>query len=353
MTLKFPTPSASSEYQDTIDEGFKLYPQRYENFLIYKKNSRCAEPSYLPIKMDIEPLSRCNFKCDMCIVSSFPAQKRAEDLTLDSFKQIIDQNIGLYEIKIQGLGEPFLHPDFTKMVEYAASKHIWTRSTTNGSFLHKNENYKKIIDANIGELQISIDGCKKESYEKIRVNANFEKTINNVKLINKYQNDLNLNKTRMWFLLQDLNFDDLFEVPKFAKELGFKRVTISLDIIGWNQDDWEIKNSEKSRASSITQNDIDMLLQQASELDIDLSFWGISSKYTEQNPCPWPFERSFISSDEFILPCCMISNPNTFNFGKKETNFKETWNSKAYVDFRQAHLDNIISDVCKFCYARD
>jgi len=351
--LKFPLPSPTKEYQETIDKGFELYPKRYENYLKFKANPRSANPDFLPVKMDVEPLSRCNFKCDMCIVSSFENLKRAEDLSLEDFKEIVDENIGVFEMKIQGLGEPFMHSDFTKMVEYASSKNIWTRSTTNASLLHKNDNYKKIIDANIGELQISIDGCQKESYEKIRVNSKFDVMVKNVKQLNEYQNSLNLNKTRMWFLLQDINYNDLFDVPKFATELGFKRVTISLDIIGWNSDEWEEKNTKKSQAHNVTQEIIDKLLELAKEVDIDLTFWGISSKYTKENVCPWPFERTFVSSDKYILPCCMISNPQTFNFGQKTDFFVDTWSSSEYISFRQMHLDNNIPDICKFCYVKE
>ena len=350
MELIFPQPSPSPEYKKVIDKGFKIYPKRYENYLKHQENNRSSIPNFLPIKMDIEPLSRCNFKCDMCIVSSFENLKRADDLSFENFKNIIDDNIGVYEIKIQGLGEPFMHSDFIKMVEYASSKFIWTRSTTNASLLHKNDNYKKIIDADIGELQISIDGCNKESYEKIRVNSKFETMVSNTKLINSYQNSIGVDKTRMWFLLQDINYDDLFEVPKFAKELGFKRVTISLDVIGWNTDEWEQKNSDKSRASFIIQDDIDKLLEISETIGIDLSFWGIASKYTKDNPCPWPFERSFVSSDNYVLPCCMLSTPEVFNFGKVNGDFNTVWNGKEYIKFREKHLANEIPDICKFCY---
>lgn len=351
--LIFPTPSPSKEYQQVIDAGFKKYPKRYENYLRFKESNRVSTPNYTPIKMDIEPVSRCNFKCDMCIVSSFENLQRAEDLSFDDFKNIIDENIGVYEVKIQGLGEPFMHKDFIKMVHYASEKLIWTRSTTNASILHKDNNYKKIIDAGIGELQISIDGSTKETYEIIRVNSKFETMVRNVKMINEYQNSLNLNKTRMWFLLQDINYKDRFDVPAFAKELGFKRVTISLDIIGWGSDEWEEKNGKKSKANVITQDDIDKLLNLAKKIGIDLSFWGISNKYSSSNLCPWVFERTFVSSDKYILPCCMISNPEIFNFGLKDKEFIKTWNSQEYIEFRQMHLDSNIPDICEFCYKKD
>lgn len=102
--------------------------------------------------------------------------------------------------KIQGIGEPFLHKDFIQMVEYASSRDIWTRSTTNATILHqKNENYKKIIDAGIGELQISVDGTTKESYELIRKGAHFERMIENCKLINSYCSSLGVENENVVF----------------------------------------------------------------------------------------------------------------------------------------------------------
>ena len=52
---------------------------------------------------------------------------------------LLDEQIGLVEIKIQGLGELFLSNDFIPMVEYARQKHLWVRSTTNTYYINKKE----------------------------------------------------------------------------------------------------------------------------------------------------------------------------------------------------------------------
>jgi pyrroloquinoline quinone biosynthesis protein E len=59
------------------------------------------------------------------------------------------------------------------MVEYARRRHIWVRSTTNASLLDRKDNYRKIIDADICELQATIDGGTKETFEKIRGGSRF------------------------------------------------------------------------------------------------------------------------------------------------------------------------------------
>ena len=55
--------------------------------------------------------------------------------------------------------------DYFAMIRYARDKHIWVRTTTNASLLHLKDNYRKMIDADVNELQISVDGASKRVYE--------------------------------------------------------------------------------------------------------------------------------------------------------------------------------------------
>jgi len=273
-------------------------------------------------------------------------------LTFLDFKRILDEQHGLIEVKIQGLGEPFLCNDFIRMVNYASHKDIWVRTTTNATLLDRHENYKRIIDAGVGELQISIDGCSKHIYESIRINADFSKVTRNCMMVNRYCDAVGTDKTRMWVLLQKDNFCELSKFPGFAKELGFKRLTISMDVSSWGGGGWVIKNSEKRVSGDVKQCDIDKLIDNANKLDIDLTFWDITSKYSRENPCPWPFERSYISSDLSIVPCCMIGNPEIANFGDAKK-FASIWSGDTYRNFRRVHISGDIPDFCKGCYRQN
>ena len=344
--LNFSNPSASSEYTKVMHKGMDRFPKRYENYQKYLNSKHKIDVEYLPVKMDIEPTSKCNLKCHMCIVST--TGYKGLHLPLEDFKSLLDKQIGVYELKIQGLGEPFLNKDFTNMVKYASDLDIWTRSTTNATILHENDNYKKIIDANIGELQISVDGTQKHTYEKIRIQSDFERVSENCKLINNYQKEKGVQKTRMWTLLQKDNYEDLFSFPNFAKELGFDRLTISMDVHGWGDDEWSKTNSAKK--VTLTQDDIDKLLKIADTLDIDLTFWDISTKYNKNKICEWPFSRLMISADSNIVPCCIISDPKIYTFGDVK-NFDTIWFDD-YKAFREDHINHKIPEVCKFCYEK-
>lgn len=349
-TLELPKPAPDlTIYNKKLHAGFQKYPERYENFLKYKNSSKSAKIGYLPIKLDIENVSRCNLRCEMCQVSSWESFRRGVDMTFEDFKNIIDEQYGIFELKIQGMGEPFLGKDFIKMVAYASDKDIWVRTSTNATLLDKQENYKRIIDAGVDEIQISVDGTTKDTYEKIRINARFEILAKNCKLINSYCDSLGIDKTRMWVLLQKDNAKELHHFPAFAKELGFKRVAIILDVHGWGTDRLTDKNDQK-KITGITEEDVEKLLENARDLGVNLTFWEISDKYSQTNPCPWPFERAYISSDKKVVPCCMIANPDTFNLGTLDSSFGDIWNSPRYMQFREAHLSGKIPSVCRYCY---
>ena len=117
----------------------------YERYLASRRRSAVVD--YLPITLDIENVSRCNFRCTMCVVSDWPKGKRGPDMQLADFKRMIDDQFGLVVIKLQGIGEPTMQGDpYFEMIKYARSKHIWVRSTTNASLLHLKDRYKKMIE---------------------------------------------------------------------------------------------------------------------------------------------------------------------------------------------------------------
>jgi len=140
-----------------------------------------------PKSMEFELSNRCNLNCIMCSEenSSFIAKERLgwdeklkpynNDFVHD-LEEFIPQ---LHSAKFLG-GEPFLIPIYYK---------IWDAITrlnpgceilvqTNGTIL--NERIKKLLNAGNVALNISIDSLKKESFEMIRVNADFESTFDNL-----------------------------------------------------------------------------------------------------------------------------------------------------------------------------
>lgn len=350
--MKTPCPDQKL-YHSIIEEGFSVYPERKRNYEKFKQAGRNDTINYMPVKLDVEPTTRCNFKCNICLSKIWTANKKRKDLSFLDFKHIIDSQYGLIELKLQGLGEPLLNKDFFKMVEYAREKYIWVRTTTNASLLHVDKNYKKIIDSDISELQVSIDGASKEIYERVRRGGSFEQLQKNCILLNDYAKKINKERTRMWVVLQKENLYELFDFLYLAKKLGFSRLTFSAVAEELGAGDYSLKNNCPDYYNYYKINDFLSLVEEGIKLKIEVTFWGIDrAKYnftSEESICQWPFYRFYISADGYIVPCCKICIPDYVNFGKYE-DFEEVWFGKEFQEFRKGHLNGVLPAFCKPCY---
>jgi pyrroloquinoline quinone biosynthesis protein E len=88
---------------------------------------------------------------------------------------------------------------------------------------------------------------------------------------------------------------------------------------------------------------------------VRVSFWNVNEKYDLDDPntlCPWPFERAYVSSDLRVVPCCYVGNPDVFEIGKSltEASLADLWRGDVYREFRRAHLEGRLPDICRGCY---
>lgn len=234
-----PRPSANMvEYERIVKNGFETFPKRKENYSLYQHalhNGWNEQVDYMPIKMDYEVSSLCNFRCKMCLMNNDGFhQNRPKQMTYDDFKRSLDEQYGLIEVKLQGIGEPLLNKDFFRMVHDAVRRDIWVRTTTNASLLHVNENYKRMIDEKIGEIQVSIDGATKETFESIRTGSDFNLVVENVRKMNEYAQSKGESwRSSCWMLVQRDNFHEIYKLLDIAEYMKFSRVTYSLQVSDW------------------------------------------------------------------------------------------------------------------------
>lgn len=131
-------------------------------------------PLRTPFIINIDPNDRCNFQCKFCptgdrsLMEKTPGRNHG-NMSWELYTKIID-DICQFEDKVKVLrlykdGEPLLNPRFADMVSYAKNSGCCDRvdTTTNASLLTK-ENSKKIIEAGLDRINISIEGVTEEQY---------------------------------------------------------------------------------------------------------------------------------------------------------------------------------------------
>jgi pyrroloquinoline quinone biosynthesis protein E len=354
--LPKPTPALGLEYYENnfhrrLDYSFEA-KANYDKFT--NSNKRNLKPDYRPLKIDIEPVSRCNFACTMCVVSTWDKGKRSDDLTVEDFKTILTNEPQVTEIKLQGLGEPLMIGDsLFEMIRLARAEYIWMRTTTNASLLHRNNNIEKLIDSGICEIQVSIDGASENTLELIRKGSKAKRVFENCLKLNEFASSKNWNCTKMWTVVQKNNLLELENLVLKAYELGFKSQCFSVDLHGWGIDQWQVINQNNS-VETLSFERLNNLISLGQAHGIKVEFWQNSTKYSRSDKsklCPWPFERTMISSDLRVTPCCMISNPDTLEIGKQYS--ESNWTSREYQEFRNSHLTGKIPPQCEMCYEKN
>ncbi len=327
----------------------------YDRFCAYQPG---APVDFLPVKLDMENVSRCNFRCTMCVVSEWEKGRRSHDMSLAQFKALIDEQIGLLEIKLQGIGEPLLQgADLFEMIKYARARHIWVRTTTNASLLHLHDNYRQLIDADPNEVQVSVDGADKVVFESIRRGSNFERVVENCKLINGYCRERGVARTKMWTVVQERNAHQLKALVNLAAEMGFTHQAFALNLSDWGLSEWRTLNDQVSVQDSLDAEALWELIPYGADRGVVVRFWNVNEKYRlgdRSTLCPWPFERAFVSSDLRVVPCCYIGNPDVFQIDEPisaDGGFSAIWRGKTYADFRRAHLEGDLPPICQGCYS--
>jgi radical SAM protein with 4Fe4S-binding SPASM domain len=132
--------------------------------------------------LQIHITHKCTYNCKHCYLLD-----KNSELSLDQFKDIIDQyvifidhlekmfKVTIYKIVHLTGGDPLLHPDLFKMLDYCNSNGIKIGLMGNPDLLTF-ENVKDLSLHNVISYQISIDnfhGIKKDLYTKALKNLNY------------------------------------------------------------------------------------------------------------------------------------------------------------------------------------
>ena len=282
------------------------------------------------------------------------------DLNLDQFKTIINKvQPGI--LSLTGAGENLLNKDYCNMVKYARKKKITVYSTTNGLLL--NQYATQIIESDLNELIVSLDGCNALQYKNIRGIDGFDLIIKGIKKIiylkkkSKSNIVLGLN-----VVIQDLNYKMINEFLTLAKSLEIGLINfLPLDIhCEYMNNEKYIKNIDKIKLKECIQNNI--LLAKKYHISTNLIFWiknfddiwkKINLKKDElltNRTCHNPWSGVFINSAGYVLPCCMLIT-GKYNYGNIfEKDIIDILNSEKAIKFREILIKGMKPFMrCKQC----
>jgi MoaA/NifB/PqqE/SkfB family radical SAM enzyme len=125
-------------------------------------------------------------------------------------------------IDFTGGGEPLLQPKLIEWVTEAKSAGCATGILTNGLLLGEHA-ARRLIDAGLDWLCVSIDGATAEQYESIRKGSDFRQVCENLGRLVRLRRG-HVPKTMINFVLMQMNFHEVEDIVHLAASLGVDQV---------------------------------------------------------------------------------------------------------------------------------
>lgn len=318
-----------SRFHDGLNFAQKLTPARVGNALriigsYYRsRRTRQAQISGLPMSISVEPTTSCNLRCPECPSGLRSFTRPTGMLGADLYKRTIDElHQTLLYLIFYFQGEPYLHPQFLELVQYAAKRNIYTATSTNAHYL-TDDNARKTVESGLDRLIISIDGTTQETYEQYRVGGKLAKVLEGTRNIIRWKKALKSRTPHVvfQFLVVQPNQHQIAEVTALARQLDIDDVWFKTA---------QIYDYEHGSTLMPT---IDKYSRYAPQPD---------GTYQIKNPmadeCWRMWHSCVVTWDGTVVPCCFDKDAH-HRLGDLQTqSFANLWRGPAYQQFRQTLL---------------
>lgn len=346
--------------------AWRVFRHRLKSYLSYRLlRGYAAYPEALTLFLT----HRCNLRCKMCgqwelvgVTKSYLAELPRKELTFDELKGLIDDvftfkpNITLFG------GEPLLHKYCFDLIKYIKQKKLHCCLLTNGTLLKKWA--KEIMDNEVDEVNVSLDGPEKIHNEIRGIPGVFTKITEGINQINKLKRERGTTKPLFNIIctMSSLNYSYLEEMVEVAQEIQASSLSfhhlifISREIFdkhnrffmkefGITSKDWR-----GFILDDIGKMDVHYLIDKISRIkrkkyNLPVDFYPnftneeIKKYYTNphfipetySNRCLSPWMVSYIYPNGDVWPCLTLG----YLAGNiKQKRFTEIWNNEKYRRFR-------------------
>lgn len=289
----------------------------------------------LPMTLSVEPTTACNLRCPECPSGLRSFSRPTGNIQSDFYRQVItEMSDTLIFLILYFQGEPYIHPRFLDMVNFAHQHKIYTITSTNGHFLDE-ENALKTVASGLDRLIVSIDGSTQEVYETYRKSGNLSKVLDGTSNLINARKKLRAKNPHIIFqtLVFENNRLQIPEIYRLAKKLGVDEVKLKTA---------QFYDFEKGNPLMPKDSRYSRYKEQA-----DGTY---RLKYNLQNQCWKMWHSAVVTWDGKVVPCCFDKDASHLMGDLHHAPFEVIWKSQPYRDFRQAILkgrSNI--DICSNC----
>lgn len=307
-------------------------PRKFTNLVRteLERRLRRIEVKGRPYILFLDPCNYCNLRCPLCPTGMNELGRESSMLSFEDFKHYFDPHAPyLFEVILHNWGESLINKEVYKMIEYAQSRNVGTNLSSNFSVL-KPDDIERLLDSGLEYLIISLDGTDQESYNQYRVRGNFDRVIENVKLLLERRNarGQKLPVIEWQFIVMKHNEHQIEEAEEMAKELGvdlLRFIPVGLPFHVKNRKELQEKwypTSAQGRVEIDTQ-----------DLGTQTNGQGKAAKEKAEPACFYLYRSMAINPDGGVSPCCIVDN-SKLDFAQlstdSEVDIEGIWNNEKF-----------------------
>ncbi len=316
-----------------------------------------------PTVVQLDITNRCNNNCIVCWVRSpllgeLKATRKWEnqELPYERIVSLLDELylLGTQRIFFAGGGEPFIHPEIIRIIEYAARKNFECHFNTNFTFIDEGIVKKLIaLSETYIHINVSLWAAYADTYVRTHPNRSkedFHKIIEMLKLFARLKKVRHIPHINIYNVISKFNYAQIYDIVRLAYEVQADSVQfVPMDPVEGKTGHLLLNEDEKRTALEGLRKakdflDTDLKNKAGSNLFIceyeqftrrlgsENSQKGEYDKGLNNTPCfvGWEFAR--VGADGNVYFCLKandISLGNVYN-----QNFNSIWTSELYNDLR-------------------
>ncbi len=309
-----------------------------------------------PTMINIEPTTRCNFKCWYCV----GRHMKQDDIDLNGFTSMLDHFPDLKTIALVGEGEPLMHKDFFKMAKMAKDRGIRVMIISNGSAFSQSV-IRQLCETEVAYVSISIDSYDEKTFADSRIEGKLGKIWQGIRSLRDYRdsNGFSFPKIAIKGTLFENTKDQLPGIVDEAQENGveiFESFQPLNPMLNYIQIYPKEKLGELNKIEVIQQK-IDQDSQYANEKlksfkefcnEENIELYPATNINHLAKNCNETWIYSLLSGD--ITPCCQVKLSPSPNWNIFENNIDKILMDPEYENMRFNLWNGIFPKYCAGCW---
>jgi hypothetical protein len=227
-----------------------------------------------PAVLRVEPTNVCNLHCPRCSCGIGADRRPKGQIALPHFRRILEQNQEEgWLLRLDGNGEPTLHPQIFNMVAMAKSYGYSVSMSTN-LCTERAGQVRAFVGSGLDRLVVAVDGSTQESYERYRVGGKLSLVTERLAALNVVKKTMRSRTplVDVQFLDWGYNHEEIPQVRAMARSVGADKFEII-------RPDWSVDHAQAS-----TRPRRCFWLWFVLTVDWQLNYHSCTNAWT----CPWP-----------------------------------------------------------------